>query len=181
MTNKQKSNNGFTLIELLVVISIIGLLAAVGLTVYTSTMARARYSKVQADLTAIRTAGHNYYTQHNIYPYDRPPGAISVAWDPPSGFLVPDFLNEWPEPPCAGWKYDWDDWIRDSVHNVTNAENANGDANQIVRITVQDTAHVNKYYYCIYDENPGGNGPCLETGETITEFSQITNNQLTCD
>ena len=47
---------GFTLIELLVVISIIGLLAAAGLAVYTSAQKKARDAKVQSDLLEIRNA-----------------------------------------------------------------------------------------------------------------------------
>ena len=47
---------GFTLIELLVVISIIGLLAAAGLSVYTSAQKKGREAKVKADFLDIRNA-----------------------------------------------------------------------------------------------------------------------------
>ena len=47
---------GFTLIELLVVISIIGLLAAAGLAVFTNASRRARGAKVLQDLQAIEKA-----------------------------------------------------------------------------------------------------------------------------
>ena len=47
---------GFTLIELLVVISIIGLLAAAGLAVYTSAQKKARNARVQSEFLEIRNA-----------------------------------------------------------------------------------------------------------------------------
>ena len=181
MAFKTIKSRGFTLIELLVVISIIGLLAAVGLVTYQSVMGRARFAKVLSDLTAIRTAGHNYYTQYNIYPYDRPPEALTVAWDPPSGFLVPNFINEWPKPPCTGWKYDWDDWVKDGAHNVANALLANSSPNQIVRVTLQDSASQNRFFYCIYDANVASVSPCNETGELIPNILLVTDKTLSCN
>ncbi len=52
---------GFSLIELLVVITIIGLLASVGLTSYTRAQERARDAKRQSDLISLKNALEIYY------------------------------------------------------------------------------------------------------------------------
>lgn len=53
--------------ELLVVITIIGLLASVGLASYTRAQARARDAKRQSDLTSLRNALEIYYAENNAY------------------------------------------------------------------------------------------------------------------
>lgn len=58
---------GFTLLELLVVITIIGLLASVGLASYTRAQARARDAKRQGDLTTLRNALELFYSENNAY------------------------------------------------------------------------------------------------------------------
>ncbi|NCN59039.1 hypothetical protein COW99_04910 [Candidatus Roizmanbacteria bacterium CG22_combo_CG10-13_8_21_14_all_38_20] len=69
--NQPKYNvhkKGFTLIELLVVISIIGLLAATGLTSFTSAMVRARDARRRTDIKQISTALQLYYDSYGTYP-----------------------------------------------------------------------------------------------------------------
>lgn len=59
--------DGFTLIELLVVITIIGLLATVGIASYSRAQGRARDAKRQSDLTSLRNALEIYYAESNVY------------------------------------------------------------------------------------------------------------------
>lgn len=59
---------GFTLLELLVVITIIGLLASVGLASYGRAQARARDARRQSDLTTLRNSLEIYYAEMNQYP-----------------------------------------------------------------------------------------------------------------
>ncbi|MEX0888035.1 MAG: hypothetical protein WDZ67_01515, partial [Patescibacteria group bacterium] len=54
--------------ELLVVITIIGLLASVGLASYTRAQARARDAKRQSDLTSLRSSLEIFYAENNVYP-----------------------------------------------------------------------------------------------------------------
>jgi prepilin-type N-terminal cleavage/methylation domain-containing protein len=64
LRTKLKNQKGFTLIELLVVISIIGILAAVGVPKFMDTTASARTAKVQAELGAIDSAIQIYGADH---------------------------------------------------------------------------------------------------------------------
>lgn len=59
---------GFTLIELLVVISIIGLLAAIGVVNFNKARIKGRDAKRKADLATIQSALENYYDDNRTYP-----------------------------------------------------------------------------------------------------------------
>ncbi len=61
--------SGFTLIELLVVISIIAILATIGLLSYTNFMKNSRDSKRQSDLKMIQSALESYHADQIYYPY----------------------------------------------------------------------------------------------------------------
>lgn len=61
------NKNGFTLVELLVVISIIAVLSAVGLVLFSSIQSRARDSIRKNDLRALATALEIYYQKNNQY------------------------------------------------------------------------------------------------------------------
>lgn len=59
---------GFTLVELLVVITIIAILATIGLVMYGSVQKQARMAKRIEDLKAIQTALEVYYSVNKTYP-----------------------------------------------------------------------------------------------------------------
>lgn len=59
---------GLTLIELMVVISIIGILAAVGMGSYQSSLKSARDGKRKVDIKQIRSALEMYYADYGTYP-----------------------------------------------------------------------------------------------------------------
>lgn len=61
-------SRGFTLVELLITISIISILSAVGLVVYSSVMKQGRDSKRQSDLRSIQSALEQYYADNFSYP-----------------------------------------------------------------------------------------------------------------
>jgi general secretion pathway protein G len=60
--------DGFTLIELMIVMSLIVVLAGVGLTMYTNSQTRAREAVLSEDLFRMRDAIDQYYADKNRYP-----------------------------------------------------------------------------------------------------------------
>ena|SRR3989344_1854130 len=74
------TKKGFTLIELLVVISIIGLLAASGLAVFTSAMQRGRDARRLSDIDALKSALFQYYTDHGEFPDETGPLGVG-GWE----------------------------------------------------------------------------------------------------
>ena len=59
---------GFTLIELLVVVSIIAILTAAGMAVFTNAQKGARDSRRRADIKAMQSASELYYQSTGSYP-----------------------------------------------------------------------------------------------------------------
>lgn len=62
------SKRGFTLIELLITISIISILATIGITTYSSVMKQGRDSKRQSDVRSIQSALEQYFADQLYYP-----------------------------------------------------------------------------------------------------------------
>jgi general secretion pathway protein G len=63
-----RRNHGFTLIELLVVMTIIVLLASVGMTLYGTSVTRAKEAALSEDLFQMRKAIDEYYADKQKYP-----------------------------------------------------------------------------------------------------------------
>src|SRR5262245_2089903 len=61
---------GFTLIELMVVMSLIVLLASIGLATYTTSVTRSKEAVLKEDLFRMRDAFDQYYADRNKYPVD---------------------------------------------------------------------------------------------------------------
>ena len=59
---------GFTLIELMIVMSLIVILAGVGLTLYGNSVTRAKEATLKEDLFRMRDAIDQYYADKNKYP-----------------------------------------------------------------------------------------------------------------
>lgn len=63
-----RARDGFTLIEVMIVMSLIVVLAGVGLTMYTNSQTRAREAVLSEDLFRMRDAIDQYYADKNRYP-----------------------------------------------------------------------------------------------------------------
>ena len=68
MLRKQSSDRGFTLIEILIVITLIVVLASMGMASYTNSVRRAREAVLREDLFRIRDAIDQFYADKNKYP-----------------------------------------------------------------------------------------------------------------
>ncbi|HUC94570.1 MAG TPA: prepilin-type N-terminal cleavage/methylation domain-containing protein [Candidatus Saccharimonadales bacterium] len=66
--NHRLNNFGFTLVELLVVITILGILATVGLVAFTSAQTRGRDTERKSDLKQLSNALELYFSDHGSYP-----------------------------------------------------------------------------------------------------------------
>src|SRR5215510_13326923 len=65
---EQQGAAGFTLIESMVVMSLIVILAGVGVTIYANSVTRAKEAVLKEDLYRIRDAIDQYYADKNKYP-----------------------------------------------------------------------------------------------------------------
>ncbi|MBC8400356.1 MAG: prepilin-type N-terminal cleavage/methylation domain-containing protein [Candidatus Marinimicrobia bacterium] len=68
MNKFRNTKGGFSLIELMIVIVIIGILAAVGVPIYTGNVKKAKQSECDATLGTIRTQLRVEYAENDIYP-----------------------------------------------------------------------------------------------------------------
>ena len=66
--NTRTGNKGFTLVELLIVISLISILAAMGLVQYRNSVVAAKESTLKTDLFRLRDAIDQYYADKGKYP-----------------------------------------------------------------------------------------------------------------
>jgi general secretion pathway protein G len=65
---KRASFRGFTLIELMIVMSLIVILASIGLAIYTNSVTKAKESVLKEDLFRMRDAIDQYYSDKAKYP-----------------------------------------------------------------------------------------------------------------
>ena len=63
-----RSSSAFTLVELMVVMTLIVILAGIGLAVHTNSQTRAREAVLKEDLFRMRDALDQYYADKNAYP-----------------------------------------------------------------------------------------------------------------
>ena len=68
MIIKLRSQRGFTLVELLIVLSLVSILAAMGVVQYRNSVQLGREAVLRRDLFAMRDAIDQYYADKNKYP-----------------------------------------------------------------------------------------------------------------
>jgi general secretion pathway protein G len=68
MMRRRCDGAGFTLIELLIVMSLITILAGIGLAVHANSQTRAKEAVLKEDLFRMRDAIDQYYADRNTYP-----------------------------------------------------------------------------------------------------------------
>lgn len=102
MPNKSsiRSLAGFTLIELLITITIIAVLAIIGIVAYSSFLKTARDNKRQSDLKIIQSALEDYHADRIYYP-------SSVTFGSPLAAGNKTYLNKVPNDPTANPDYSY--------------------------------------------------------------------------
>lgn len=73
-----KKQSGFTLVELMITVAIIAILAAIGVTTYSSAQKGARDGKRIADMNEIQNALEQYYSINQSYPASGSPVVITA-------------------------------------------------------------------------------------------------------
>ncbi len=111
-----KTSRGFTLIELLVTISIIAILSAIAIVVYSSVMKQGRDSKRQSDLRSLQSSLEQYYADQGFYPTQNgldilvlfvspPPAFTSSIGNPTPPSPVKTYQNYPPQDPTGTYRY----------------------------------------------------------------------------
>jgi prepilin-type N-terminal cleavage/methylation domain-containing protein len=144
-------SGGYTLIEMIVVVAIIGILAGIVSATYQTLQARIRFSQMKANMDTIAMAGTL----------------------PPS-FAASYSLSVWPNAPCPGWSYGWDNWTDDF---------AGLDVANVVRVTLRDTTGTAVWSYCV--DTVGGSGNCMFqdplSSATPIDITSATNKYIYCN
>lgn len=86
---------GFTLIELLVVITIIAILATIGLVMYGIFLKQARDAKRQSDLRSIQSALEQYFADQFFYP-------TTITFGSALTFSTKTYMSSVPQDPSSG-------------------------------------------------------------------------------
>jgi general secretion pathway protein G len=68
MAGKHSSQSGFTLIEMLIVVTLVVVLASMGMVQYQNSVQRSREAVLKEDLFRMREAIDQYYADKNAYP-----------------------------------------------------------------------------------------------------------------
>lgn len=120
--------SGFTLIELLVTITIIAILSAIGLVIFSTVMRQGRDSKRMSDLRSIQSALEQYYSDQGFYPsrsifrIDLQNGAAFTSSrgnpSPPSPVKI--YMNSLPQDPTGSLIYIYDTFTSDGNLSCAN-------------------------------------------------------------
>jgi len=126
---------GWTIIELLIVISIMSIFIVLIGASYETVLARIRASRSRADMDAIAMAGYIDYT-NNLGVWDYTP--IGPGNPPPPSIMGSGLLRSWPEAPCPGWYFSWENWEVDGFFPYAK-----------IAVTLRDSSNLLVWNYCV--------------------------------
>jgi hypothetical protein len=118
---------------------------------------RWRFHRVCVDMQRIVDASKEDYALHKAYAPQVMPGVLPPDFD--------KYLSDWPDPPCPGWVYGWDQWI---------GVPGTGDT---VRVTLRDDHLYSVYFQCL--SATGDCSPPIMWGHGVP-ISQAQKHILTC-
>jgi len=100
---------GFTLVELLVTLTILGILATIGLGQYHTSQAKARDAQRKADLDNIARALEMYYNDHQSYPLSEDGkikvGSTTIEWGESFEDASSIYMKKLPQDPLSDQSY----------------------------------------------------------------------------
>jgi hypothetical protein len=143
---------------------LISVIASIAVSNYETLMAKARYSRTKADMTAIGYAGYVDYT-NNLGVWDVSPD----PWTPPPSIMGSKLLQTWPKPNCLNYYYSWDNG---AIFGL-----------DVVRVSLRRSSdEVAVWSYCV---NTFGGGHCdgadiYSGGATPIEITTSTINHFFC-
>lgn len=97
-----RQTKSFTFIELMIVIGIMGILAAVFIPTFSSSLKKSRDAKRKGDIASIQSAIETYYEDTKTYPLSLPTGDKFCH---PNGCNVKTYMQKIPTDPGAGNRY----------------------------------------------------------------------------
>lgn len=128
MTQHLKAKKGFTLVELMIVITVIAILATIGVISFTRVQAQTRDTKRKADMRAVSTALQAYFTEKQTYPTQL-------------SDLVPTYVPTLPVDPQNGSQYVYDNNATTNLYGLC---------------VVMETATSSANTWKVSTANPGG-------------------------
>lgn len=177
-----KNKSGFTLIELLVTIAIIGILASVGLVVYSSTQKTARISKRVQDLKAIQAALETFKAAKGKYPSVTVAGSF-VCLNSLSGnnSLTPNFMQTVPDDPL-GSSYCYQ-YSSDGIGNAPAANNYKARTNDNLPNSEMGSEDYKQQANMIDPDRDGtGDDDCaVQTSGNITGWAVYSSDKAACN
>jgi prepilin-type N-terminal cleavage/methylation domain-containing protein len=156
-----KTRSGFTLLELMIGISIISILAVLAQVSYQTLQASTRFAQIKADVDAIAATAYNDYITNTVW-------APLTFGAMPANWAANQELRMWPNPPCAGWYYSWEDWTPFGY--------------PLVQVTVRKADTTVIWNYCI--DTTGGAAACQANpynGASFGDISQTTSGHIYCN
>src|SRR3990167_11406395 len=146
LSSKLTTSKGFTLVELMIVISIVAVLALIGLVSYQEVLKNGRDSKRTSDLKIVQSALEQFHLDHQQYPYD---DELEFGKALKSRDGLKTYLNTVPSDPQAGFPYCYRSaW-------------SSSEANQSNSCTTSSPGSCQFYYLCAKLENPKSTSPCV--------------------
>ena len=94
---------GFTLVEAMVIVIVIGVLAALIIPQYFSSIGQAKSGVAKSNMASIETAIHTFNLNYNRFPetldelVNRPPDIDPQSWNPPT-IRAKDLMDPWGQP-----------------------------------------------------------------------------------
>jgi prepilin-type N-terminal cleavage/methylation domain-containing protein len=119
MTGRGDRKGGFTVVEITIVVSIIGMVAAVGLPSFIKARSESRISRMINDLRTVYDAFNMYAMEHGNCPeFGDGVGGLAYLNNTPQP--VAEYLTgtKWKEPSSLGGTWIYYDWQAGSVHGI---------------------------------------------------------------